>query len=434
MTPINIQIPALAYGSQWSHVFQNQNTQWLTIFESRVIQGNFFLGLQAQWQHAFNAQIPPGSTILSARLRMTAFQNSTPTPQTVRINTPDRDGVDRHRKQPLLLPFEPFRGWRQDQWTNFGVNVFNDVLANVASTAGGALNNQWIIKQITAPGATLANREEIGQRFQLAGAENISAINWNMYRTGAPIGDIRCRIEGATSVFGVLEPDGNVLATSAGVLATSLPVGVGAATDITFAFAPNVALAAGTPYFAILETDYDDNNADYVVARNRNAFLTTGLAMHYGDGLGYDWQNFPGTVDVNQAHHIAGGDLSTDVDWVVPQIFAGGAFDSPDVTDIVQDQINEPWYTQDAGIILTGSQLVPTTINRIWRSAAFAPATSAQLFVEYEPPADDPFGGGTGKGHGAYIMEPREESDTIRRDQNAIHAALAAVAIREYYE
>jgi hypothetical protein len=169
------------------------------------------------------------------------------------------------------------------------------------------------------------------------------------------------------------------------VAANSLPVGVGAATDITFTFAPQVALAAGTPYFAILETDYSPNNADYVVARHRNTFLTTGLAMHYGEGLGYDWQNFPGTVDVNQAHHIAGGDLSTDIGWTVGNVFQGGAVTSPDISQIVQDQVNAPWYTPEAGIILTGSQANPTANNRIWRSAQFAPATSAQLFVTYRP-------------------------------------------------
>lgn len=45
----------------------------------------------------------------------------------------------------------------------------------------------------------------------------------------------------------------------------------------------------------------------------------------------------------------------------------------------------------------------------------------------------DGLGGGT-SGHGAVIMENAPKDDKLARNQDAIHAALATLAIQEYYD
>ena len=149
------------YWGHWGHVFQGQNTQWLHIFERRIRSGNFFIGLQAFSSHIFDAQIPKGAVISAATFEVTAHDTSTATPVTIPLTTIDRDT---YRSEPLILPFQPFTGYRRDLWSNQSIAVLSTTFTAIAGPATAPANASWKMSQITAPGATLDNRQKMAQR------------------------------------------------------------------------------------------------------------------------------------------------------------------------------------------------------------------------------------------------------------------------------
>lgn len=222
------------YWGIWHHAFQTRNTQWLSIFEARIFSGNFFLGLQAHSTHIFDAQIPPKAKIVSAIQRVQAFQNSGNLAYNLPLSTFDRE---QHFGLPLLRPFEPFEGWRIANWDNNDVQLLDNTLGTIIETSGGVNNTGWIIRQITAPGATLANRQRMAQKFVMPAVGNttIGRCIWQMYRVGNPTGSVRVRVHPVALDKGVEIPDESVtLATSDDVLASTIPTAPTTGNPINF--------------------------------------------------------------------------------------------------------------------------------------------------------------------------------------------------------
>ena len=391
MTTVSVPIPGTNWGI-WNHAFQGPNTNWL--FEQREIAGNFFLGLQGQAINIFDAGIPKGAIIESATMRVTAFQNSASI-FTTNLNTSSRSSallVDR----PMASPLTHFIGWRPDQWSNADMRLDSNTASLIIETSGGTNNSNWNIRQIQAavspggvsPSSNRGHRERMAQRFTMpvVGNSTIGSVELQMFRTGLalPFTNLRVQIMGAVLDGGSLVPDEIVLATSSNVTYASIPTAPATGAPITFSFVggEQITLTAGTDYFIVLDPDpYPLNNADYLTLRHQNTFLSTGRLWHYGEGIGMDWQNFPGVVDSWQVTENNPG--GTDIPWAPPNFITGVNYFTPDISALVQSQVNDPDYGEDRGITITVRDNVGGTPSRIWRSAAHPSNLPPRLDVTY---------------------------------------------------
>ncbi len=371
---------------RWCHPFQGANTRWLSIFEQRIISGNFFLGLQANTFQAFQGMnIPKGAIIESAVMRVTAFQNNF-SAYTTQLNTIDRGA--NIRNLPHIRPGETFQGWRPDQWTNADMVIRNILAGTIDAPAGGAANISWILRQLPPTGSPTtgsAHRDRLGQRFTV-GAGSVSdrtlaSVLVRLRRSAvAPAGVFRLEVMGVDA-DGL--PDETVLATSDTVAMSTLStLANGAVVTVNFTGAEQIVLDPGDYYMVINPDQYDANNANWMALRGYNAFLTTGRLQHYGLGIGTDWQNFPGEVEVSQSIVVA--KLSTDIPWAVPSFVTGLNYNTPDISQLIQDQVNDPDYGSDRSLIVTTSGNTGS-INRIWRSNGHPSNTPPRLTVTWRP-------------------------------------------------
>lgn len=358
----------------WGHVFQGANTTWL--FTDQIRNGNFFNGLQASSSMMWDAQIPKNAVINSASIEVTARLNSNANAYTLPLNTTDRDT---YQNEPLILPFSTWTGFRRDYWSDAAMGALSTTFTAIAGSATAPSNSSWIVRQL------LGWRDRMVQFTPTRTGNMTLAFGiWELHRTGNPLGNCRMRIQGVTlDSFGFRQPDGIDVAVSDDVLCSSIALGP-AATTTAFNFSGGETLVALTEYAWILEVDYTPNNADHISSHHHNAFFNVGDLYHEGTGIGGDWQNYPGTVDWTLAQAPS---LVADVVWNTPQFIAGTTYATPDISTLVQAQVNQPWYVQDSGILITQPSPAAGLNNRVWRP--FFGATLAQrprLLVDYSDP------------------------------------------------
>lgn len=416
---VGVYEEALDYWATWSHVFQNPNLIWLP-FDTREIVGNFFLGLQAQTANAWDTQIPPGSKVLSATMEFTPDPSNANPAFTAIMNTNQR-GLGGYAHDPVQKPFEPFLQWRRDAWSNQSLAILSTTFTAIAGPATAPANQQWILKQFTSLGATVATHDKFGQRVTVRPGTNqeVSFIAYEGFRTGNPVGDIRCRIQGFITDRGVTIPDGIDLGVST-ILASSVPLGP-AVGSLAFFFAAGIFLTVGQDYFIILESDYPQSQTDHIVIRHQNQFLTDGQLYHYGEGLGADWQNYPGIVDLQLA--LASGNGTTDVIWPINSVVVNVTEVSPDITDLVQFQIDQANYTIDSGIMINLSQADPADQSRRFRSNTNLGGAGPILRVTYTH-------GDVGEGKAdSYRFHDKVTDQIYREDEDLIMIGQGAVEL-----
>ena len=367
----------------WSHVFQGKNTTWLP-FDTTQRMGNFFAGLQAQTANVWDTQIPTGSLIISATME---FVSNTTNPgiYTNQMNSPKRE-TEQYTHRPIQEPFKTFTGWQRDVWTNQTIAVLSTTFTAIAGPATAPANGDWSLAQIAAPGSSIPIMDRHGQRVTVRAGPNqaVDFAGYEMFRTGNPAGNLRVRIQGVTIDGGVTVPDGVDIAVSTDVLASTLIVGTPGGL-IGFFFPTNPVLVVGAQYFFILDHDYAQDNFNWVNVRHQNQFLTDGQLYHYGEGLGLDWQNYPGTVDLNQALTAVAVDLLPGgVLWPINATLAGALETSPDVTALVQAQVYATNYTPDAGIIISLSRGSDANVGKQMRSNQNALSPGPVLRVTYD--------------------------------------------------
>ena len=362
------------YWATWTHVFQGKNLTFLPPpFQlARQIQGNFFIGLQGQTVNMFDTQIPPGAEIDSATMDVIAFANSAVGTHTATINAPERS-FGSQLLDPYQTPFIPFTGWRRSFWDNQEIAVVSTTFTFIAQPIGFAVGNAfWEMNAFTVLGGTGANRENMAQKITVlpSGNNTVSFISYQMQRIGNPTGNITCRIQGITTDRGVTIPDGIDVAVSTPVAASTLSPT--ALSGVIFFFPSNPVLVTAQDYFLVIEVEYATSVTDHIRIGHLNQFLSDGQLYHFGEGLGNDFQNAPGSVDANQWHTVGSPRVAADTDWDMPPFFTGVTYTTPDITALVQAQIDDPGYTADAGIII-GVDRVQTDplLSRIWRSNFF---------------------------------------------------------------
>jgi hypothetical protein len=364
------------YWATWTHVFQGKNLTFLPppFQATRQIQGNFFIGLQAQTVNMFDTQIPPGATIESATMDVIAFANSAAGVHTSTINAPERsDGSQ--LLDPYQTPFIPFTGWRRDMWSNQEIAVVSTTFTFIAQPIGFAVGNAfWEMNAFTVLGGTGENREFMGQKITAGSANTtVNFISYQMQRIGNPTGNITCRIQGITTDRGVTIPDGIDIAGGVSTPVAASTLSTTGLSGVIFFFPSNPTLVFGQDYFLVIEVEYATSVTDHIRIGHLNQFLQDGQLYHFGEGLGNDWQNAPGSVDANQWHTVGSPRVAPDTDWDMPQFFTGVTYPTPDITALVQAQIQDPGYTADAGIIISVDRTqTDPLLNRIWRSNFFA--------------------------------------------------------------
>jgi len=365
------------YWATWTHVFQGKNLTFIPPpFQlPRQIQGNFFIGLQAQTVNMFDTQIPPGATVDVATMDVIANSNSAVGTHTAKINAPERS-FGSQLLDPYQTPFIPFTGWRRDFWSNQEIAVVSTTFTFIAQPIGFDVGNaDWEMNAFTVLGGTGANRENMAQKITVldSGNNTVNFISYQMQRIGDPSGNIICHIQGITTDRGVTIPDGVDITdgTSTPVDATTLSTT--ALSGVIFFFPGNPTLVTAQDYFLVLEVEYPTSVVDHIRVAHLNEFLSNGQLYHFGEGLGNDWQNGPGSVDANQWHTVGSPRVAPDTDWDMPPFVAGVTYSTPDITALVQAQIDDPGYTPDAGIIIAVDRVqTDPLINRIWRSNFFA--------------------------------------------------------------
>lgn len=415
----------------WHHVFQGRNNVWIN--EQRTILGNFFLGLQGNTGQVWDTQIPPGSTIKSAFMRLTVWQANLST-FNVHVHTPDRT---LHDQLPLVEPFNFFTGWRPGLWDRVDVNVFNNVggLQDIG-TFGLTASAFWPINIGQYIGAPLPQWNQVGNKFTPAATYNIGRMDWTLQRVGTVSGSCRCRIRESITVNGKSEPGASLAVSNEKTVSTISAAGGGTQTIFLFSGVNQIQLDAGTEYFTSIEVDFANGIANTVLVYYASQFLIPGGGTAYvrGTGLSMDYQNYPGVVDVNQAFHL--NDFPPpdgSIDWMIPPFPApGDAIDSPDIASILQTQVDASWYTQDSGIIISMHAQPSAPSSHIYRSGKAIPGPAAQLFVTYEPPADRVNAGDSSRRHkrmrktGFENLDPR--TIQLQQEDEEIVAFLLASA------
>lgn len=363
------------FNETWSHVFQGANTTWLSAFNQSIRIGNFFNGLQGMAQLMFDAQIPPGSIIDTATVELEA-NNTKAGALTVPLKTIDRDT---YYSEPLIQPFVPFNGYRRDYWSNAAMGALSTTFTAIAGSATSPSNASWIMKQIGTW------REKMWQLTPTrTGNMEISFCIWEMHRTGNPLGSCRMRIQGVQlDKYGQKQPDGIDVGVSDDVLCSSIALGPAADTVAFFFTTDPTTLVAETEYFWCIEVDYTADNANHVSTHHDNRFFNNGQLYHEGSGRGFDWQNYPGTVDLSLGAAAQATVLAGPINWAMPNFVANTRYTSPDITALVQAQVNAPWYTQDAGILICFPAPNSGAIWRIWKSPFFGAADQSRLQATY---------------------------------------------------
>ena len=376
-------------GGLWTHVFGNQNASW--IFDQRQISGNFFLGLQGQTSNVFAAGIPRGAVIESAFMRVWAYSNSSADPYVTYLNSPIRNDGSLLRR-PLVNPTLPFTGWRTDQWSNANMSTLNTTLSLQQQTSGGTSNLAWTMRQLDAMGTGAFSstwRDRMAQYLLPTSTYSIGAITVEFAKNGAPAGNVRLQIMGAVLDGGLLVPDETVLATSDVRTLASIPAGPSSQL-FNFTGADQISLVNGTSYFIVIVPDtYAADNVNNLVVRYQNTFLSNGGLRHYGTDRDSRWQHYPGAADADAAFIGArpAGQIGPDIAWNIPTFVIASQYDTPDISPIVQAQVNaEEYVGSDEAIIVTTAGN-SGNFSRIWRSANFVNTNFVpELHVTWRPP------------------------------------------------
>lgn len=374
----------------WSHVFQGGNTTWL-FFDTRQIMGNFFLGLQGQTFNGWNTRIPPRSTILAATMEFTPFDTRIGAYSTT-MNTPDRAGeIFSHRA--VQKPFQLYEGWSQDGWSNMDIDVDGNTGLGIIETSGGVSNASWILKQAIEIGAVSSWRENLAEliTWPAAAVTVIGTATLQMIRTGNPAGSMRLQLRDTVFEKFIRVPGPNILAVSDDILVSAVPTAPATGSPIAFQFtgADQIDPGVGSEVCLVLDADYSVVSGNYVSTRHQNQFLTIGRQMHFGTGRAADWQNYPGVLELNQALANPGNSIAgEDVIWGIGNYTAGVTETSPDITSLLQAQIDAPNYTIDSGILINLTRGSDSNQGRIMRSGYHNPGPGPILRVTYEEPEE----------------------------------------------
>jgi hypothetical protein len=184
------------------------------------------------------------------------------------------------------------------------------------------------------------------------------------------------------------------------VLATSDEIPIASITGqnqypLVFSGVNQIPIVAGTTYFMVTRPSqpYPVSQTDYVAVHFHNAFFGQNRMRGFGVGMGLDWQNYPGAVDLEQMSNQVPAGLAN-IPWDLPTFPLFGQINvSPDIATIVQHQVDDPDYDNQGAdhramyfSLKTG---VAAPENRVFASFLHPVVDPGILRVTWLPPSDD---------------------------------------------
>lgn len=315
-------------------VFQNLNGPNST----QLVFGNIFLGLQG----AAAIRIAMGelkgldrgakidNSLINAALslvRNAAWPGGDSATITVALDEqPRRLEEDSAMAMKKETDFGP--AWRRDGWGQWDVQVRRPDTSTIVDLGTGVLDVQLR--------PAVDRRLRIGQLFTIGVGETVRDVICRLRRYGTPTGSVELVLYPSESDgWSQIRPDeDSPIAVSGAVANATIPTTAGG-TDVTFTFAPDVVLAAGS-YWAVLRpsgTPWTESATDTIAFLQSRGFLFTGGSV-YTAGNRFDTFLYRGHVDV---HFDILARASSGVAWALPAGAVGGTSPSPDLTSIVQE-------------------------------------------------------------------------------------------------
>jgi hypothetical protein len=350
-TPITQEFPVTQKEfNTWSHVFGGNNTPWRA--SPTIIVGNFFAGLQGAGSFIMpTPDIPPGAQILSAELELITQQTGNGGAAVIAINTVARGTTLQNAPMEFMFGFE---GWRQGRWSAFEGDLRNSSFELLTDTPDPVQipNNAWALRfedSVTLePFADKAMRKMMGDRvvgYPLPPGGDILTQGFiRLSKAGAPATTgIFVEIWSSSPGAGEAIPD-TFLATSDEIPIATITVQN--PYPLVFSGVNQIAITAGVQYFMVIRPSqpYVPDALNYIAEHHHNAFLGQNRLRHWGVGMGLDWQNYPGAVDVETMRGQKPAGLA-DVDWIPDNFPALNHVNiTSDIATLVQYQVDQDTY------------------------------------------------------------------------------------------
>jgi hypothetical protein len=384
----------------WSHGFGGANTPWRA--NNRIIVGNFFAGLNGSGSWIMpTPTLPPGAQILSAELELITQAAGNGGAATFAINTVNR--LAHIVTEPMRTMFG-FEGWRAGRWSAFEGDLRNAAFELLTDTPDPVQipNQAWAIRWqdsvTTEPFADKAMRKKMGGRvigYPLPGGGDILTDGFiRLNKVGAPATTgMVVEIWSSSPALGGDAIPGTFLATS-----DEIPIATITAANpypLVFSGVNQIPITAGVQYFMVVvpSQPYVPDALNYVSTHHHNAFFGQNRQRSFGVGMGLDWQNYPGAVDVETMRGQKPAGLA-DVTWLPDVLPAPGHVNiTSDIATLVQYQVDLAEYDNDGadhramyfGMNQPGGG-APNRIFASFLSGAFDPGL---LRVTWLPAAED---------------------------------------------
>jgi hypothetical protein len=421
--------------ASWFHIFGSKNS---TAGNPTVVIGNFFVGLQAGNTVLFQAlDLPARATIISATADFEA-RTANVAPISIDLNSPARD---LYRSRPYRFPYGMQQQWRQNFWDAPELDLRRADFTLIADSpiVPALINTNWTInaqKDFVAAGVLTPDTAEAIQRQRMGAlmTPTITDVLTQGFLTISRVGADQGRSlfidihEVITTDDGQFLPDDDkILATSDALPFTS--IGVQNPYLFTFSGANQITLTTGVTVAAVLRVEPQPQFADpanHLVLYGNNQFGIATQTLHFGHGTVQDQGVFPGMID---AAFGAVPSIGVNVPWS-PGGGVGSIQTTPDLTALVQAQVDADWWETSGRTLILTQGTAGQTAQRQWSTFTGA-GIAPRMNIVYDDATvlDGLGGGGVKQPHGAIIAEPG-----TRRDSDSENAALAAVAIREFYD
>jgi hypothetical protein len=311
-----------------------------------------------------------------------------------------------------------FEGWRPGFWSAFEGDLRNSSFEILADTPDPVQlpTSSWALRfedsdTLETQFTDKAMRKLLGDRvvgnplppggdvltqgfivLRKAGAPATTGIHVDIYDSDPAVGN------GAIP--------GNALASSDEIPIASITLQ--SQYPLVFSGINQIPITAGVQYFMVIRPSqpYVPNGVDYVASHHHNAFFGQNRLRHFGVGMGLDWQNFPGAVDVENMRNQKPVGLA-DVTWLPPTFPLIGTLQiTSDISTLVQYQIDQDTYDNggaDHRAMYFGmNQPAGGATNRIFASFNHPFIAPGLLRVTWLPPSDDKLADPRSRGHRIY--------------------------------
>lgn len=327
-----------------------------------LITGNVFLGIQSSAVVKFaSLGIPKKAKILSAFMDVRSVDTRTSGGYILDVNI-----LGAGAWKPSS--FGP--AWRTPIWDRFKVDVKDTGGTTLINTVPATPTSVRFLKALANPDRHV----RLGQAVVPTIPGILGSIVVRGQKIGTPIGNVTLTIVGS-------DIEGPVLAVSDPILATAFPTSLG---DVTFTFsgANQIALAAGTSYFVIMDGDDPLGGPNWTTFNYLTQFFSGNGGRYYGTGFDFDNQNYPGQADVYIALN---NNIGTDIPWATGVWSAGGTFTTPDLKDLIQEAVNHATYNSSDPIAIALKSRGANVGQRRIASFSHSTLAPARLVLEFIP-------------------------------------------------